>query len=95
MGIAKAWGPGQAWGPSMRGDGDLQIRKLHVDISRSADPDHRGAKSALLTADTPHPAARGALLSLKRTSTGCTVGGSAAFYRCALAHIPFCSFALV
>ncbi|KAK9833451.1 hypothetical protein WJX81_006419 [Elliptochloris bilobata] len=42
----------------MRGDGDVQMRKLHVDISRSADPEHRNAKNALLTADTPHPAAR-------------------------------------
>ena len=44
----------------MRGDGDVQMRKLHVDISRNHDPEHRGAKNALLTADTPHPAARGA-----------------------------------
>ena len=44
----------------MRGDGDVQMRKLHVDISRNHDSEHRGGKNALLTADTPHPAARGA-----------------------------------
>jgi len=45
---------------SMRGDGDVQMRKLHVDISRNHDSEHRGGKNVLLTADTPHPAARGA-----------------------------------
>lgn len=44
----------------MRGDGDVQMRKLHVDITRNHEPEHRGSKNTLLTADTPHPAARGA-----------------------------------
>ena len=78
----------------MRADGDLQIRKLHVDISRSADPEHRGAKSALLTADTPHPAARGAPLLWDTPAQGCTgvVGG---FLLLRLGNIPLSPFALV